>query len=191
MKKNIILLGAPASGKGTFSEMILKLLPNIVHISTGDIFRDFLKENHPISPKIGKYLDEGSLIPDDIVIQEVKKILERPDVKEFGFIMDGFPRNMVQANFLSHYNIDLCLLLDVDEDLIKKRVLGRFGCPECNAIYNKYFLKTEKEGICDKCGAEIDMTPRSDDNIETFKKRLALYKEDSGPIIKYYNNLGL
>ena len=191
MAKRFVLLGPPAAGKGTFASQILKILPNINHISTGDVFRELLKENHPISSKIKEFMEKGALIPDKYVIREIQKILEKDEVEKNGWIMDGFPRSMAQTNFLDSHGVDLCLLLEVDEELIKKRVLGRYSCQKCNSIYNKYFLKPEKEGICDKCGAEIEFVQRTDDNTETFKIRLELYKDYSGPIIEHYKNQGI
>ncbi len=191
MKKNLVLFGAPAAGKGTFSSQIKKILPNIVHISTGDVFRDYLKENDPIGLEVKEFMENGILIPDEVVIREVNKILETDEVKKFGFVCDGFPRTLLQIEFLEKYGVNLCLLLDADEELIKKRVLGRYSCEKCNAIYNKWFLKPKKEGICDQCGSAIEFVQRTDDNAETFKKRLALYQDYSGPIIEYYKNKGI
>jgi adenylate kinase len=191
MKRNLVLFGPPAAGKGTFSSQIIKILPNIIHISSGDVFRDYLKEDHPIGTQVKNYIEEGMLIPDEIVIQEIKEELEKEDINKYGFIMDGFPRTLAQAKFLDKYEVNLCLLLDVDENIIEKRVLGRYSCQKCNAIYNKYFLKPKTEGICDKCGAKIEFVQRTDDNVETFQKRLELYKNYSKPIIEYYNAKGI
>lgn len=191
LTKLIVLLGPPASGKGTFSSQILKILPNLVHISTGDIFRDLVEKNDPISAKIKEYMEKGELIPDKYVIKKMEEILNNPDVKEHGAIFDGIPRSISQCSFLDKYKVDLVLLLNVDEELIKKRVLGRYSCQKCNAIYNKYFLKPEKDGICDKCGAEVEFVQRTDDNVETFKVRLKLYNDYSGPIIEHYKNQGI
>jgi adenylate kinase len=182
-----ILFGPPGSGKGTFSSQIKKVLPNIIHISTGDIFRENLKNETPLGNKAKSYMDKGELVPDEVVIDMVRDRLNKSDVKEKGFILDGFPRTLPQAKALSEISDpDLLLLLEVDRDIIKKRILGRYSCKECGALYNKYTLPPKKEGICDKCGADIKFEQRSDDNEETLKNRLDAYEKNAKPIIKYY-----
>ena len=182
-----ILFGPPGSGKGTFSSQIKKVLPNIIHISTGDIFRENLKNETPLGNKAKSYMDKGELVPDEVVIDMVRDRLNKSDVKENGFILDGFPRTLPQAKALSEISDpDLLLLLEVDRDIIKKRILGRYSCKECGSLYNKYTLPPKKEGICDKCGAEIKFEQRSDDNEETLKNRLDAYEKNAKPIIKYY-----
>jgi adenylate kinase len=188
MKNNkFILFGPPGSGKGTFSSQIKKVLPDIIHISTGDIFRENLKNETMLGMKAKSYMDKGELVPDEIVIDMVGDRLNKEDVKENGYILDGFPRTLPQAKALSEISLpDLFLLLEVDRDIIKKRILGRYSCKECGAIYNKYTLPPKKEGICDKCGASIKFEQRSDDNEETLKNRLDAYEKNAKPIIKYY-----
>ena len=182
-----ILFGPPGSGKGTFSSQIKKVLPNIIHISTGDIFRDNLKNETPLGNKAKSYMDKGELVPDEVVIEMVQDRLNKTDVKENGYILDGFPRTLPQAKALSEISDpDLLLLLEVDRDIIKKRILGRYSCKECGALYNKYTLPPKQEGICDKCGAEIKFEQRSDDNEETLKNRLDTYEKNAKPLIKYY-----
>ncbi len=159
--KRIILFGAPGSGKGTFSSQILRVLPNIVHISTGDIFRENLKNETPLGMKAKGYMDKGELVPDEVVIDMMRNRLNQEDVKKDGCILDGFPRNMPQTKDLDGIiQIDAVLLLEVENNIIKKRILGRFGCDECGEIYNKYTLQPkeqigEDKWICDKCGAEV------------------------------------
>ncbi|MEJ2294850.1 MAG: nucleoside monophosphate kinase [Candidatus Lokiarchaeota archaeon] len=168
-----ILFGPPGSGKGTFSSQIKKVLPNIVHISTGDIFRENLKNQTPLGKKAKSFMDKGELVPDEVVIDMVRDRLNKEDVREYGYILDGFPRTLPQAKALSEISDpDLLLLLDVEREIIKKRILGRYSCKECGALYNKYTLPPKKEGICNKCGAEIKFEQRSDDNEETLKNRL-------------------
>jgi adenylate kinase len=187
MSKNLILFGPPGAGKGTFSGQIKKILPNIEHISTGDIFRENLKDETPIGLKAKQFMDKGELVPDEVVIEMVRDRLEKDDVKKTGFILDGFPRTLPQAKALSEITkIDLFLLLEVNRDIITKRILGRYSCKNCGKIYNKYTLPPQKEGVCDKCGAEIKFEQRSDDNEETLKNRLDAYEKNAKPIIKYY-----
>ncbi|MHA1491912.1 MAG: adenylate kinase [Promethearchaeota archaeon] len=194
--KKLILFGPPGAGKGTFSSQIIKVLPNIVHISTGDLFRYNLKNQTPIGLEAKKYMDKGALVPDEVVIGMVQDKLNQADVKKNGFVLDGFPRTLKQAQALSEITqIDKLLLLDLDRKIITKRILGRFGCPKCGEIYNKYTLtpkvqKGEKKWICDKCGAEIEFKQRSDDTEETLKNRLDTYEENAKPLIEYYDKRG-
>ena len=185
--KKIILFGPPGAGKGTFSGQIKKVLPDIAHISTGDIFRENLKKETPLGLKAKEFMDKGELVPDEVTIGMIKERLNKEDATENGFILDGFPRTLLQARSLSKFSdIDLFLLLEVKRDIITKRILGRYSCKSCGEIYNKYTLPPKKEGICDKCGAEIKFEQRSDDNEETLKNRLDTYEKNAKPIIKYY-----
>ena len=185
--KKIILFGPPGAGKGTFSGQIKKVLPDIAHVSTGDIFRENLKNETPLGLKAKEYMDKGELVPDEVTIGMVKDRLNKEDTRQNGFILDGFPRTLPQAQALSAISdIDLFLLLDVSRDIITKRILGRYSCKSCGEIYNKYTLPPKKEGICDKCGAEIKFEQRSDDNEETLKNRLDAYEKNAKPIIKFY-----
>ena len=189
--KRLILFGPPASGKGTFSGQIKKILPNIAHISTGDILRANLKNKTPLGLKAKEYMDIGELVPDDIVIDMVRDRLNQEDVKQNGFILDGFPRTQAQNQALSEITeIDLFLLLVLDKSIIFKRILGRYGCKNCGEIYNKYTLPPKVKGKCDKCGAEIKFEQRSDDNEETLKTRLDAYEKNAKPLIKYYKKRG-
>jgi adenylate kinase len=172
----LILFGPPGAGKGTFSGQIKKVLPNIAHVSTGDIFRENLKKQTALGVKAKEYMDKGELVPDEVTIGMVRERLNEEDTIQNGFILDGFPRTLPQAKALSDISdIDLFLLLEVSRDIIKKRILGRYSCKNCGDIYNKYTLPPKKEGICDKCGAEIKFEQRSDDNEETLKNRLDAY----------------
>lgn len=185
--KKLILFGPPGAGKGTFSSQIKEVLPDIVHISTGDIFRENLKNETPLGLKAKSYMDKGELVPDDVTIEMVRDRLNKEDVKKNGFILDGFPRNITQAEAFSKMEkIDRVILLNVPPDIIIKRILGRYSCPNCNEIYNKYFMKPKKEGICDKCGAKIEFTQRPDDTEETLQNRLEIYEKNTKPLINYY-----
>ncbi|MBY8990486.1 MAG: adenylate kinase [Candidatus Lokiarchaeota archaeon] len=197
MKKlKLILFGPPGAGKGTFSGQIKKILPDIAHISTGDIFRENLKNETPLGLKAKSYMDKGELVPDDVTIEMVRDRLSREDVEKSGFLLDGFPRNMSQAKALSEMTqVDFLLLLEVSRDIITKRILGRFSCGECNEIYNKYTLPPkekieENKWVCDKCGAEIEFKQRSDDTEDTLKNRLDTYEKNAKPVIKYYKKKG-
>ena len=189
--KKLILFGPPGAGKGTFSSQIEGVLPEIIHISTGDIFRENLKNETPLGVKAKSYMDKGELVPDDVTIEMVRDRLNEEDVKKNGFILDGFPRTLPQAEALSDITeVDLLLLLQVSRDIIYKRILGRYSCKSCGEIYNKYTLPPKVEGICDKCGAEIKFEQRSDDNEETLKSRLDAYEKNAKPLIKYYKKRG-
>jgi len=189
--KKLILFGPPGAGKGTFSSQIKKVLPEIVHISTGDIFRENLKGETPLGLKAKSYMDKGELVPDDVVIEMVRDRLSKEDVLKFGFILDGFPRTLPQTKALAEIvSIDLLILLEVSRELIIKRISGRYSCKNCGEIFNKYTLPPKVEGICDKCGAEIKFEQRSDDNEETLKTRLDAYERNANPIIKFYEEKG-
>ena len=186
-KVRVVLFGPPGSGKGTFSSQIKKILPEIPHISTGDIFRENLKNETPLGLKAKEFMDKGELVPDEVTIDMVADRLGKEDVKQHGFILDGFPRTLNQTEALTQItDVDLLLLLDVSRDIITKRILGRYSCKSCGEIFNKYTLPPKVEGICDKCGAEIKFEQRSDDNEETLKNRLNAYEKNAKPIIKYY-----
>ena len=189
--KKIVLFGPPGAGKGTFSGQIQQVLPKINHISTGDILRANLKNKTSLGLEAKKFMEKGELVPDDVVIEMIKDRLMKKDVKKNGFILDGFPRTIFQAKALSDIvDIDYLILLEVDEDILIKRILGRYSCPECGEIYNKYYMKPKKEGICDKCGTSIKFEQRSDDNEETLRNRLNVYKENAKPVLDYYESIG-
>ena len=190
--KKIIIFGAPGAGKGTFSSQIKEIQPEINHISTGDILRENLKNKTPLGLKAKEYMEKGELVPDNIIIDMIKDKLNKDDIKNNGFILDGFPRTLTQAEALSEITkIDLVVLLKVPEDIIIKRILGRYSCPNCGAIYNKFFMKPKKEGVCDDCGEKIEFTQRSDDTEETLKNRLEVFKENTEPLVKYYREKGI
>lgn len=187
----IIMLGAPGSGKGTLAKELSKEY-NLVHISTGDIFRENIKNGTELGKKANEYISNGQLVPDDLTIDLVKNRLGQDDVKN-GAILDGFPRTTHQAEELEKYiksnnPIDtIAILLDIpDEDLVK-RVINRVICSnkECGAIYNTEFRKPKVEGVCDVCGSKL--IRRADDNEETVRDRLKVYHDNSKEIIEYYD----
>ncbi len=191
-KKRIILFGPPGAGKGTLTEVIKKFLPEIVHISTGDIFRENLSKKTPLGLNAKEYMDKGALVPDAIVISMVRERLEREDVQEFGFILDGFPRTIDQARALSEITqADMFIYMEIDKEIVIKRILGRYSCPHCGKIYNKFFLPPKHEGICDECGSKIEFKQRSDDNEETIMNRLDVFEQNAKPILEYYSNMGI
>ena len=182
-----VLFGPPGGGKGTFAGQIKTILPKIPHISTGDIFRENLKNKTELGLKAKKYMDAGELVPDEIVIDMIKDRLNQDDVKKQGFLLDGFPRTLDQAKALDEItDIEAFLLLEVSREVIMKRLLGRVSCPNCNALFNIYTLLPKKEGICDECGAELKH--RTDDTEETVNNRLDVYEKNAEQIIEHYKN---
>ena len=187
----IVMLGAPGTGKGTIGKILSKDL-NLVHVSTGDIFRDQITKGTKLGKKIQGFIETGALVPDDVVIETVKTRLLDEDVKE-GAILDGFPRTVAQAEALRDFLKEnkpgakrVALELDVPDDEIIRRVVNRLICSNksCGAIYNKETKPPKKEGICDICGSELRR--RHDDNKETVTKRLAIYHENSNDLIDFY-----
>ncbi len=188
MTKNYIFLGRPGSGKGTYSTKVAKEL-NIPHISTGDIFRENIKQQTELGKKIQELVKEGKLVPDGIVNEIAKNRLEQEDCKE-GFILDGYPRTIQQAETLDTYKkIDKVLNIDVPEEVIIRRITTRRVCKNCGAVYNILTLKPKQEGICDKCGGELYQRP--DDTEEAVKIRLQEYENLTQPLIKYYEEKGI
>lgn len=187
----IIMLGAPGSGKGTLAKELSKEY-SLVHISTGDIFRENIKNETELGKKANEYISKGQLVPDELTIDLVKNRLSQDDVKN-GAILDGFPRTAHQAEELEKFiknnnQMDtVAVLLDIpDEDLVK-RVVNRVICSNksCGAIYNTEFRKPKVDGICDICGSKLEK--RTDDNEKTVRDRLNVYHNNSKEIIEYYN----
>ncbi len=187
----IVLLGAPGAGKGTHAQYLSDKY-EIPHISTGDIFRANLKNGTPLGLKAKAYMDRGELVPDELTVDLVLDRLTQDDCKK-GYILDGFPRNLLQAEALTKAlaekgeSIDHAIHFEIDEATILKRMSGRRVCPVCGASYNINGLPPKKEGICDRCGNEL--IQREDDKPETVLKRLEVYEEHTAPIVKYYHSL--
>lgn len=190
--KNIIFIAPPAAGKGTQSELLIKEY-NYNHISTGELLREKSLDNSELGSKIKSLLENGQLVDDEIVSTILKDKLSKINGP---FILDGYPRNIKQANVLDKIlnelgkTVDVVIYLSVDKEIAMKRALGRMTCPKCNKIYNKYnpVMMPKNENMCDMCGVEL--ISRSDDNEETFIKRFETYTENTKPLLDYYDNLG-
>lgn len=180
----LILLGAPGAGKGTQASLIGKQL-NIPTISTGDILRAAMKNKTPVGIKAKEYVDSGRLVPDNIIIDIVKERLESPDC-ENGYILDGMPRTIAQADALEEngIKIDKVISIEIDAETIIERMAGRRVCQKCGATYHIQAAPPKKQGICDNCGDELII--RKDDDPETFRKRLEIFQTETKPLIEYY-----
>ncbi|MDD4503278.1 MAG: adenylate kinase [Clostridiaceae bacterium] len=189
----IVLLGSPGSGKGTQASRIEKKF-GIPHISTGDIFRDNISRNTPIGVEAKNYIEKGLLVPDSVTLNIVKNRLLEDDCKE-GFLLDGFPRNLAQAEALDNdlekmaKELSAVVNLEVSDKAIIERMANRKICSSCGESYNLCFLKPAVDGICDKCGGKL--YTREDDKLETVKNRLNVYKNQTFPLIDYYNKKGM
>lgn len=189
----IVLLGPPGAGKGTQAKLIVEKY-NIPHISTGDIFRKNIKEMTPLGIKAKEYIDKGQLVPDELTVDIVKDRIQEEDCKN-GFLLDGFPRTVAQADALSEVleelgtKLDSVINIKVDENNLIVRLSGRRVCPKCGASFHVVFNPPKNEGVCDYCGAEV--IQRADDSEETVKNRLAVYNKQTQPLIDYYTNNGL
>lgn len=181
---NIIFLGAPGAGKGTQAEYVSEKLA-IPSISTGNILKAAVKNGTAIGLEAKSYMDKGALVPDEVVIGIIKERMEEDDCKN-GFILDGFPRTVAQAQALDKMGIviDKVIEIVVPDEMIKQRLSGRRACPTCGATYHIDYKPTSVEGICDKCGAET--VQRDDDKPETIEKRLKVYYEQTAPLKGYY-----
>ncbi len=189
----VILMGPPASGKGTQAERLQETL-DLPHVASGDLFRYNLKNETSLGLQAKRYMDQGELVPDDITIAMVLDRLSRPDCEK-GALLDGFPRTVTQAQALDEalaeqgHAIDLVLNIQVPEEELIARVTGRRLCRNCGASYHIKFNPPEEPGICDKCGGELYQ--RDDDTEETARKRLEVYEEQTKPVLDYYDNKGI
>lgn len=189
----IIMLGAPGAGKGTQAKKIAAKY-NIPHISTGDIFRANIKNGTELGKKAKTYMDQGLLVPDELVVDLVVDRVGQEDAKN-GYVLDGFPRTIPQAEALDKAlaglgeKVDYAIDVDVPDENIVRRMGGRRACVGCGATYHMEYAPTKVEGICDTCGKELIL--RDDDKPETVLKRLGVYHEQTQPLIEYYSGKGV
>lgn len=189
----IIMLGAPGAGKGTQAIKIAEKY-GIPHVSTGDIFRANIKGNTELGMEAKKYMDEGKLVPDELTVKILLDRVAKVDCKN-GYVLDGFPRTIVQADVLKDAlnklgeKIDYAINVNVPDENIVKRMSGRRACVNCGATYHIEHIPPKKEGVCDNCGSELVL--RDDDKPETVQKRLDVYHEQTQPLIDYYEKDGV
>lgn len=189
----IIMLGAPGAGKGTQAKKIAAKY-SVPHISTGDIFRANIKNGTELGKKAKTYMDQGLLVPDELVVDLVVDRVNQEDCAN-GYVLDGFPRTIPQAEALTKalenlgQKVDYAIDVDVPDENIVHRMSGRRACVGCGATYHLQYAPTKVEGICDTCGAELIL--RDDDKPETVQKRLNVYHEQTQPLIDYYTNAGI
>ena len=185
----IIMLGAPGAGKGTQAKMIAEKF-NIPHISTGDIFRANIKNGTELGKKAKEFMDKGQLVPDELTVEILLDRVAADDCKN-GYVLDGFPRTIPQADVLDKEltklgdKVDFAINVDVPDENIVRRMSGRRACLKCGATYHIEHIPPKKEGICDTCGSEL--VQRDDDKPETVQNRLSVYHEQTQPLIEYYD----
>ena len=189
----IIMLGAPGAGKGTQAKMIADKY-GVPHVSTGDIFRANIKNGTELGMEAKKYMDQGLLVPDELTVKILLDRVSQPDCKN-GYVLDGFPRTIPQAEVLDKAlaelgeSIDYAIDVDVPDENIVKRMSGRRACVSCGATYHVVYVPPKKEGICDRCGSELIL--RDDDKPETVKNRLEVYHKQTQPLIDFYTKKGV
>lgn len=194
MALNLMLMGLPGAGKGTQAEKIVDEY-KIPHISTGDIFRAAMKNGTPMGLEAKKFIDKGELVPDEVTNGIVKERLAKDDVND-GYMLDGFPRNMAQAEALDEFGKELgkslnCVInIHVDPESLMERLTGRYICRDCGATYHKVFNPTKVEGTCDRCGGH-EFFQREDDKPETVKNRLDVNIKVNTPLLDFYKKQGL
>lgn len=189
---NLILMGLPGAGKGTQAEKIVEKY-HIPHISTGDMFRQAIKDETELGLKAKTFMDKGELVPDEVTIGIVRERLSKEDCKK-GFLLDGFPRTHAQAESLEELlsemgkKIDYCIYIEVDMNVLKERLSGRRICKSCGATFHTVFNPPKVENVCDKCGGELYQ--RADDNPETVENRLQVNLKQMQPLIDFYTEKG-
>jgi adenylate kinase len=184
----IIMMGPPGAGKGTQAKLLAEAL-RVPHISTGDIFRSARADSSPLGEKVSDYLDRGDLVPDDLTVDVVKRRMSEKDCED-GYILDGFPRSVLQAERLEESlqerqdRLTRVINIQVGEREIVERLTARRSCGQCGAVYNLLSSPAEREGKCDVCGG--DLVLREDDKEETIRRRLRVYEEETEPLLKFY-----
>jgi adenylate kinase len=189
---NLVLMGLPGAGKGTQAEKIVEKY-GIPHISTGDMFRAAIKESTELGLQAKSFMDSGNLVPDEVTIGIVRERLSKEDCAE-GFLLDGFPRTVAQAEALEdilsdlHKNINFVINIDVDQEFLMERLTGRRICKSCGSTYHLVFNPPAKDDVCDRCGGELYQ--RADDNAETVQNRLEVNQKQTKPLLDFYEGKG-
>ena len=190
---NLLIVGAPGAGKGTMAELIIKEY-GIVHVSTGNMLREAIANKLEVGLAAQSYMEKGALVPDSIIHDIILERLSRDDMDK-GFMFDGYPRTLNQAEDLDvilksiNKKIDVVINLDIEDEELVKRITGRRLCPKCGEIYNIYSKPSVKENVCDKCGSEL--TTRKDDNLESLTVRLNEYHHNTEPVLGYYKKMDI
>ena len=196
MKTELIFLGPPACGKGTQTTKLAEFL-NLPHVDTGSLLRAEIKKETEAGIEAKSYIDKGNLVPVELVSRIIKNRLSEDDCKQ-GYILDGFPRSLEQAEQLTKINSEInkdndanfrAIYFDIDTNILVERIVNRRSCSKCGEIYNLAFKKPEKDGICDKCGGEL--IQRKDDTREIAESRFDTYNRETAPLVEYYTNMGV
>ena len=184
----LIIFGPPSAGKGTQAQRLSKKY-GIPQIATGDLLREAVAKQTPLGVKIKSYLDSGRLGPDDLIVRLISERVSKPDCSD-GYILDGFPRTMGQADELDKMTqVDIVLNIVVDFEMLVERAIGRRICKKCAAVYHVSFNPPAKEGVCDKCGSEL--IQRDDDKEDTVRNRLRIYMEQTAPLVEHFRKKGI
>jgi len=186
----VILLGAPGSGKGTIASRLAETHSNLKHVSSGDLLRGAVAKGTPAGVEAKDYMEKGKLVPDSLIAQMIKDVIAET-TGDVTMLLDGFPRNVAQAEILEKTGAPIrsVVLVDVPDEVIQDRIAGRRTCPQCKAGYHVTALPPKVEGVCDKCGAALVI--RKDDNPDTVKDRLVVYHSETEPVIAFYEAKGL